>query len=115
MGLRVVMRWRRAQPAPGPVSEPALQVRTLDDAEVHQLALGVAIAAAYVPGPAAVAAAEEDIRSLLAGLNAADLVEICGDVAAFSVSAFRINGCDLPGIRSAFQELAYKQAAGGVI
>jgi len=99
--------WRRRQPEPAP--EPG---RTLTDAEVHQLALGVAIAAAYVPGnPNAVAAAEEDIRSLLAGLNAADLVEICGDVAAFSVFAFRINGCDQPSIRKAFQQLAYKQAS----
>ncbi len=102
--------WRRRQPQPEP--GPALG-RTLDDAEVHQLALGVAIAAAYVPGkPNAVASAEEDIRSLLAGLNAADLAEICGDVAAFSVFAFRMNGCDQQSIRDAFQWLAYKQAAG---
>ncbi len=101
--------WRRRQPEPGP--EPEAE-RTLNDAEVHQLALGIAIAAAYVPGqPNAVATAEQNIRTLLADLDAPDLVEVCGDIAAFAVFAFRVNGCDQQSIRDAFKSLALRQAS----
>ncbi len=91
--------WRRRQPQPEP--GPALG-RTLDDAEVHQAALGVLLAAA--------AGSEENVRLLLAGLNAADLTEITGDVAAFGVSAFRVLGWEPERVTRAFGHLALLQA-----
>jgi hypothetical protein len=105
-------RWRR-QPAPEPEPRPEPELeRTLSDAEVHATALGVVIAAAYVPDTAkAEAIARGDLRSLLTGLSAADLIEVCEDVAAFSVVAFKIQGWRPERVRRAFQHLAYLQAA----
>lgn len=96
------LRWRRAQPAP--TAGPG-DVRTLDDDAVHQLALGVMIAAAD--------ASEDNVRVLLADLGPADLVEVAGDIAAFGVAAFKISEAEWgpERVRQAFQHLAFLQAS----
>ncbi len=92
--------WRRVERKP--VLSPD---RTLSDAEVHRVALGVLIAATD--------ASEDNVRVLLADLGAADLVEVCGDVAAFGVVAFKISDADWgpERVRAAFQHLALLQAS----
>jgi hypothetical protein len=103
--------WLRRRTERRPQSEDA-PGRTLTDAEVHRIALGIALATAYVDDkPNAVATAEEEIRLLLAGLNAADLTEVCADVGAFSVWAWRVAGYSLKQTRDAFQMLALKEAS----
>lgn len=104
------MHWRRRRPErdPGPAAG-----RTLTDDETHRIALGVLIAAAYVgDSPDVVARAEGEIRMLLADLGPADLVEICGDVAAFGVVSFKISDAAWgpERVRHAMQHLAFRHA-----
>jgi hypothetical protein len=78
-------------------------VATLSDADVHRLAVGVMVAM--------VDDDEDGIRTALAGLPAADLIELAGALGSLGAAVWKTRGASREILRDSLQTYALSLAA----